>query len=143
MSSLSARPLRFAIIGAGMAGLLAAIRLKKMGDDDFVIYEKGHKVGGTWRENRYPGLTCDVPSHSYTYSFAPNPEWARFYASGDEIQRYFESVTDQFGVRDHIRFNTEVKSCRYTDGRWRLDTGRGDDDVADVLVAATLSLIHI
>jgi len=71
------RPLRFAILGAGMAGLLSAVRLKEAGEAHFTVYEKGDKVGGTWRENRYPGLTCDVPSHSYTYSFAPNPDWSR------------------------------------------------------------------
>lgn len=136
------RPLRFAIIGAGMAGLLAAIRLKDRGDNDLVIHEKGNKVGGTWRENRYPGLTCDVPAHSYTYSFAPNPDWTRFYASGGEIQRYFESVTDNFGIRGHIRFNSTVKSCRYVEGRWHIETADEERDVVDVVIAATGVLHH-
>jgi cation diffusion facilitator CzcD-associated flavoprotein CzcO len=68
-----AKKLRFIIIGAGMAGMLAGIRLKERGDHDFTIYEKGGSVGGTWRENHYPGLACDTPAHSYTYSFATNP----------------------------------------------------------------------
>lgn len=136
------RPLRFAILGAGMAGLLAAIRLKEAQDAHFTVYEKGDKVGGTWRENRYPGLTCDVPSHSYTYSFAPNPDWSRYYAGGSEIQRYFESITDRYGLREHIRFNTEVTSCRYLDGRWHITTAAGGSDVVDVVIAATGVLHH-
>jgi cation diffusion facilitator CzcD-associated flavoprotein CzcO len=136
------RPLRFAILGAGMSGLLAAVRLSKSGDRDFTIYEKGGKVGGTWRENRYPGLTCDVPSHSYTYSFAPNPDWSRYYAGGSEIQRYFESITDRYGLREHIRFNTEIESCRYVDGRWHITAAGGEHDVVDVVIAATGVLHH-
>src|SRR5579872_1836186 len=104
-----ARKLRFVIIGAGMAGLLAAIRLKQRGDLDFTVYEKGDKVGGTWRENHYPGLSCDTPAHEYTYAFAPNPEWSAYYAPGPEIQRYFEAVTDRYDVRGHIRFNSEIE----------------------------------
>ena len=136
------RSLRFAVLGAGMAGLLTAIRLKEAGDAQFTVYEKGDKVGGTWRENRYPGLTCDVPAHSYTYSFAPNPEWSRYYAGGSEIQRYFESITDRYGLREHIRFNTEVKSCRYLHGRWHIAGGGGASDVVDVIIAATGVLHH-
>src|SRR5438874_9352458 len=93
------RSLRFVIIGAGMSGILAGVRLRESGEDDFIIYEKRDKLGGTWRDNRYPGLTCDVPAHCYTYSFAPNPEWSQFYALGPEIQRYFEDVTDEFHIR--------------------------------------------
>ena len=136
------RPLRFAVLGAGMAGLLAAIRLKEAGDTNLTVYEKGDRVGGTWRENRYPGLTCDVPSHSYTYSFAPNPDWSRYYAGGSEIQRYFESITDRYGLREHIRFNTEVSSCRYLDGRWHIATADGAGDIVDVIIAATGVLHH-
>ena len=77
--------LRYAVIGAGMAGVLAAIKLKERGEE-FAVYEKADRLGGTWRENRYPGLTCDVPAHAYTYSFEPYPEWTAFYANGGEIQ---------------------------------------------------------
>ena len=91
-----AKKLRFIIIGAGMAGMLAGIRLKERGDHDFTIYEKGNSVGGTWRENHYPGLACDTPAHSYTYSFATNPEWSAFYAPGPEIRAYFEGVADKY-----------------------------------------------
>ncbi len=137
-----ARDLRYVIIGAGMAGLLAAIRIRELGSDNFTVYEKGSTVGGTWRENRYPGLTCDVPAHAYTYSFAPNPEWSRFYAPGAEIQRYFEDVTDRHAVRDRIRFNSEVTACEWRGGRWHIETADGVTDVADVIVAATGVLHH-
>lgn len=136
------RHLRFAVIGAGMSGLLAGIRLKAAGDHDFTIYEKGDAVGGTWRENRYPGLACDVPAHSYTYSFAPNPEWTSYFADGGEIRRYFERTTDRFGLREHIRTHSEIVSCRYVGGRWQLKTADGREDVADVVIAATGVLHH-
>jgi cation diffusion facilitator CzcD-associated flavoprotein CzcO len=106
-----AKRLRFVIIGAGMAGLLAAIRLKERGDGDFVIYEKGDKVGGTWRENTYPGLSCDTPAHSYTYSFAPNPDWSAYYAPGPEIREYFERVTEQYRLRDYIRLVSRSRAA--------------------------------
>ena len=86
------RNLRFAIIGAGMAGVLSAIKVREAGYDDWVVYEKGDCVGGTWRENTYPGLSCDVPSHIYSYSFEPNPEWTHRFSPGDEIRGYFEGV---------------------------------------------------
>lgn len=136
------RRLRFAIIGAGMAGLLAGIRLDHKGDADFTIYEKGDTVGGTWRENRYPGLTCDVPAHAYTYSFAPNPEWTQFFSPGPEIQHYFERIADDYRLRDRIRFNSEVTDCRYVDGRWHIETSDGCKDIVDVIIAATGVLHH-
>ena len=134
--------LRFIIIGAGMAGMLAGIRLKARGDTDFTIYEKGDSVGGTWRENHYPGLACDTPAHSYTYAFAPNPEWSAFYAPGPEIRAYFESIADRHALKSQIVFNSEVASCRFIDGRWQIKTTDGRDDVADVIIAATGVLHH-
>ena len=125
-----------------MAGLVTAIRLRQRGDADFIVYEKGNKVGGTWRENRYPGLTCDVHAHAYTYSFAPYPEWTRFFAAGPEIQHYFEWVTDKFAVRDAIRFNVEVTACVYEQGRWQIELSDGSRDTADVVIAATGVLHH-
>lgn len=136
------RQLRFVIIGAGMAGLLAGIRLKERGDTDFTIYEKGDGVGGTWRENHYPGLACDTPAHSYTYSFATNPEWSAFYAPGPEIRAYFEGIADSFELKKQIVFNSEIASCRFIDGRWRIETTDGREDIADVVVAATGVLHH-
>ena len=78
--------MRFAIIGAGMAGILATIKLREAGHDDLVVYEKADRVGGTWRENTYPGIACDVPSHAYSYSFELNPDWSHRFSPGPEIQ---------------------------------------------------------
>ena len=82
--------LRFLVIGAGMAGILSAIKLREAGIDNFAIYEKADRLGGTWRENTYPGVACDVPSHLYSYSFAPNPEWSHRFAPGAEIEALLE-----------------------------------------------------
>lgn len=134
--------LRFVIIGAGMAGLLAAIRLKQRGDTNVTIYEKRPGVGGTWWDNKYPGLACDTPAHSYTYSFAYNPEWSAYYAPGPEIQRYFQDTANRFDVLEKIEFNTEVETCRFRDGRWHIKLKDGRTDEADVIVAATGVLHH-
>src|ERR1700750_2473932 len=100
--------MRFVVIGAGMAGILAAIRLRDAGYDDVVVYEKADEVGGTWRENTYPGLSCDVPSRVYQYTFPTNPNWSPFFSPGGEIQAYFRGVADRFALRDRIRFGTEI-----------------------------------
>lgn len=138
------RRLRYVVIGAGMSGILAAIRLKERGETDLVVYEKGHTIGGTWRENRYPGLTCDVPAHAYTYSFAPNPDWSAFYAGGAEIQGYFEKVVGDYGIAPLIRTHSEVVECIYDDAarQWRLKLADGSTDVADVVIAASGVLHH-
>ena len=133
--------LRVAVIGAGMAGILSAIELRKAGID-FVVYEKADRLGGTWRENTYPGIACDVPSHFYSYSFALNPEWSRRFAPGNEIQAYFEDVARRFGVESTIRYGTEIVRCAFEDGRWRLVTSDGSRDEADVVIAATGVLHH-
>jgi cation diffusion facilitator CzcD-associated flavoprotein CzcO len=140
--SKAPRELRFAIIGAGMAGILSAIKLKEAALTDFTVYEKADRVGGTWRENTYPGLSCDVPSHLYSYSFAPTPEWSHRYSPGAEIQAYFERIAREYDIERHIRFGDEVTSCRFTDGRWRLETAGGHRDEADLVIAATGVLHH-
>ncbi|MFZ5705527.1 MAG: flavin-containing monooxygenase [Pseudomonadota bacterium] len=138
-----AKALRFVVIGAGMSGILAAIKLKEQGQKDVTVYEKGATIGGTWRENRYPGLTCDVPAHCYTYSFAPHADWSAFYAPGPEIKNYFEKVIDDFGVRDLIQLEREVTECIWRDGRWHLRLADGSADAADIVIAASGVLHHI
>jgi cation diffusion facilitator CzcD-associated flavoprotein CzcO len=136
------RRLRFIVIGAGMAGILSAIRLRQAGYDDVAVYEKADRPGGTWRENTYPGLTCDVPSHSYTYSFAPNPEWTRHLPPGPEVYDYFAGIARRHGVLDMVRFNEEIVECAFAAGKWRLRAKSGLTDTADFVIAATGVLHH-
>jgi cation diffusion facilitator CzcD-associated flavoprotein CzcO len=136
------RAMRFAVLGAGMAGILSAIKLREAGYDDFTVYEKADRVGGTWRENTYPGIACDVPSHLYSYSFEPNPDWTRRFSPGPEIQAYFEGVVERYGVGPHLRLGSEVSRTEFRDGRWHLETKDGARDVADVVIAATGVLHH-
>lgn len=134
--------LRAVIVGAGMAGIAAAVRLREAGLADVAIYEKGDRIGGTWRENTYPGIACDVPSHLYSYSFAPNPDWTHTFAPGDEIRDYLERVARDHGVDRLVTFGAEVTSLEWRDGRWELATADGRGDTADVVVAATGVLHH-
>ena len=99
--------MRVAVIGAGMSGLLAAIELRRAGHDP-VVFEKADRLGGTWRDNTYPGLSCDVPAHSYTYSFARNPDWSQHYATGPEIQGYFERVAREQGDQGQQRDDGKI-----------------------------------
>lgn len=101
-----------AIVGAGMSGICMAIKLKEAGID-FVIFEKNKAAGGTWYENSYPGAGVDVPSHYYSYSFEPNPNWSYHFAKRDELYAYLENCVDKYGIRDHIRFNTELTHAEY------------------------------
>ncbi len=135
-------PLRVVIIGAGMAGILSAIKLREAGYGDLTLYEKAERLGGTWRENTYPGLACDVPAHLYTYSFEPNPDWSHLFAPGEEIQAYFEKVARKYDVERSIRFGQEITSCEFKNGRWQLETRGGEHDEADVVIAATGVLHH-
>ncbi|KZS64267.1 flavin-containing monooxygenase [Mycobacterium ostraviense] len=133
---------RFVIVGAGMAGVLAAIKLREAGFTDVVVYEKADRLGGTWRENTYPGIACDVPAHLYTYSFAPNPEWSHAFAPGPEILAYFDNVARRYGVDELIRYGREVRRLEHDGSRWRIELSTGDCDEADVVIAATGVLHH-
>ena len=110
-----------------MSGLCVAIALLRSGITDVTIYEKATEVGGTWRENTYPGLVCDIPSRVYQYTFARNPNWSHLFSPGGEIQDYFRGVADRFALREGIRFGTEIVSARFDDGRWVLRTDAGSE----------------
>src|SRR4051794_23187398 len=128
-----------AIIGAGFGGIGLGIQLKQAGIESFEIFEKAPGVGGVWRDNSSPGLTCDVPSHLYSFSFEPKHDWSRRYPSRVEILEYLEHCTDRYGIRDHLRVGTEVESAEFDEdaARWRIRTANGDELEADFLVTAT------
>ncbi len=125
-----------------MAGILSAIKLREAGLADFTVYEKADRLGGTWRENEYPGLACDVPSHLYSYSFAPNPDWSHHFASGAEIRAYFEDVARRYGVDALIQYGRDVTRCAFENGRWKIKCADGSTDEADFVIAATGVLHH-
>ncbi|MCA9504279.1 MAG: NAD(P)/FAD-dependent oxidoreductase [Myxococcota bacterium] len=133
---------RIAIIGAGMSGIAAVVKLRRAGYTDLTVFEKADRVGGTWRENHYPGLSCDVPSYWYSFTFAKNPDWSHRFAYGPEIQAYMERTARDFGVLDVTHFDTPVTELRYEAPTWRLTTGRGDEHVFDVVISATGVLHH-
>jgi cation diffusion facilitator CzcD-associated flavoprotein CzcO len=116
------------IVGSGFAGLGAAIQLKKSGRHDFVVLERGADVGGTWRDNNYPGCRCDVPSHLYSFSFATNPDWTASFSPQPEIQAYLQKTAREYGVVPHLRLNTELLDAQWDDAqqRWRVSTNNGD-----------------
>ncbi|MDT7549409.1 MAG: hypothetical protein QOE84_1803 [Actinomycetota bacterium] len=140
MSPETALPasVRVAIIGSGFAGLGVAIGLRRQGEGDFVVLERANDLGGTWRDNSYPGCACDVPSHLYSFSFAPNPNWSRMFSGAAEIHDYMQQVATEHGVRPHLRFGTELLDARWIEGeqRWHLTTTRGPL-TAQVLVCGT------
>ena len=115
------------IIGSGFGGLGAAIRLKREGREDFVVLERAGDVGGTWRDNSYPGCACDVQSHLYSFSFAPNPDWTRTYSPQPEIWAYLRRCARDFGVLPHVRFGREVREAAWDERAqlWRVETSRG------------------
>jgi cation diffusion facilitator CzcD-associated flavoprotein CzcO len=125
-----------AIVGAGFGGVGAAVMLRRAGYEDVTVFEKGERVGGVWNHNTYPGAACDVPSHLYEFSFAPN-RWSRRYAPQAEIQAYVEGVARRFGVLDRVRTGVEVRSAAWDDGRgrWVLQTSAGPHE-AEVLLTA-------
>jgi cation diffusion facilitator CzcD-associated flavoprotein CzcO len=128
---------RVAILGAGASGILIGHHLRAAGVTSFTIYEKSDGVGGTWRDNTYPGAQCDIPSHLYSFSFAPNPDWPRGYSDQPDILAYLERCCDEFGLRPHLRFGTEITELHWRDDDrvWELHTADGDVHDADVVVS--------
>ena len=126
------------IVGTGFGGLGMAIHLKKAGIHSFEILEKGDDVGGVWRENTYPGAACDVPSHSYSFSFEINPNWSRAYSPQPEILDYLRHCARKYDLLRHIRFGAEVETARFDDEaqRWLVKTTDGKERTADVFIAA-------
>jgi cation diffusion facilitator CzcD-associated flavoprotein CzcO len=132
---------RLAIVGAGMSGLLMGIKLLQAGFSDFTIFEKAEGIGGTWRDNRYPGLVCDIPSRFFSFSFAPNPDWSHVFSPQTEILAYFEEMAERYGLWSHIRLGTPVESAAFEQGRWSVRTPNGKE-AYDFLLSATGILHH-
>ena len=116
-----------AIVGGGFAGLAMAARLRRDGVEDFVVFERGDDVGGTWRDNTYPGAACDVPSHLYSFSFLPNPNWRHTYSRQADIQAYLRGSVDEIGLRSRVRLGHELLEASWDDARaqWVLSTSQG------------------
>ena len=129
---------RIAIIGSGFSGLCLAIQLKKAGIDSFTIFEKADRLGGTWRDNTYPGAACDVPSFSYCFSFEQKRDWSRKWSPQEEIRDYMDHCARKYDLLHHIRFATEIAGARFDEGEgvWHLRTVSGEEVAAEVLVSA-------
>lgn len=128
------------IVGAGMSGILMAVKLIRSGRTNFTIFEKAKKVGGTWRENRYPGVACDAAAFSYCYAFEPNPNWSHRFSSGSEIQHYLEGVAKKYHLDQWIQYDTEVSKAEYLHGEWHITTQSTAGEAVircDIFVAAT------
>ena len=132
------RDLDVLILGAGFGGLCMGIELGRRGASSFSILERALAVGGTWRDNRYPGCACDVPAALYSYSFEPNPDWSRRYAEQSEIRAYLERCTDKYGLRSRIAFGEEVTSARFdrAESVWVVESASQRRYRARVVVAA-------
>jgi cation diffusion facilitator CzcD-associated flavoprotein CzcO len=130
------RKFRVVVAGAGVSGLFMAETLKRTGID-FTVYEKAGEVGGTWRDNTFPGLFVDVLSRQYEFPFQPNYNWSRKYAPATEIWAYIKKVARDRGLTKFIRFNEEIVAARFTDGRWQIETAKSNTDFADVFICAT------
>ncbi len=132
-----------AIIGAGFAGIGAAVQLKKAGIESFTIFERSSEVGGTWRDNTYPGAACDVPSHVYSLSFEQNPNWSRRYATSSEIQEYLVGVVDKHELHERMRLETEIVEARFDEdsGTWSLTANDGESFTARAVIAGVGGLV--
>ena len=132
------------IIGTGFGGLCMGVKLKGMGDNDFIMVETAESLGGTWRENTYPGAECDIPSALYSFSFAQNPTWEFKWAKQPQILAYQHKVADDYGLRAHMRFNQRVQNCTYNEmaKRWRVETEQGEVYDCQFLITAVGQLHH-
>ena len=130
--------MRIGIVGSGFSGLCAAIRLQQAGFGDITLYERAADLGGTWRDNTYPGCACDIPSNLYSFSFEPNPEWTRMYPQQAEIRAYLERVAAKHGLRERIRFGKQLAEAAWDDegAHWRLRFLDGSSAEAEVLIGA-------
>ncbi|KAL3460586.1 hypothetical protein BJX64DRAFT_262573 [Aspergillus heterothallicus] len=144
----ASRPMRVVVIGSGISGTIASIRLRqRIGNLDLCVYEKNADIGGTWLENRYPGCACDIPAHTYQATFEPNKEWSTFYAAAPEIHKYWKRVSTKYGCEQHIKFKHQVvgatwdaAACKWTLQVKRVDTGEIIEDRCDVVVSASGAL---
>ena len=136
---MTSQPYDAVIVGAGFAGIGAAIQLKRMGYENFVILEREDDLGGTWYVNHYPGLACDVPTTTYSYFFAPNPNWSRLFSTGSEIKQYADDVADKYDVRRHMRFSTTVEGARWDEDAqlWLVALAGGETLRSQFLILAT------
>ena len=132
-----------AILGAGFGGIGMGIKLLKAGIRSFTIFERAEEIGGTWRDNTYPGAACDVPSHVYSFSFEQKPDWSRAFAGSGEIQQYLLDVVEKWQLRPHIRFGCEIVDAHFdeTDGTWTLTTADDESFTARVVVSAVGGLV--
>ena len=127
------------IVGAGFGGIGAAIQLKRLGYDNFVILDREDDLGGTWHVNHYPGIAVDIPSTTYSYWFEPNPKWSRLFAPGGEVKQYATDVADKYDVRRHMRFNTTVEGAQWDEDAevWRVALAGGETLTTRLLITAT------
>ena len=132
-----------AIIGAGFGGIGAAIQLKKAGIESFAMFERAGEIGGTWRDNTYPGAACDVPSHVYSFSFEQNPNWSLAFAPSGEIWDYLRGVVEKWQLRPHLRLDTEIVDARFDEaaGTWTLTTDADETFTARVVISGVGGLV--
>ncbi|HYJ56229.1 MAG TPA: NAD(P)/FAD-dependent oxidoreductase, partial [Mycobacterium sp.] len=144
---MTSGPFDAVIVGAGFAGIGAAIQLKRLGYQNFVILDREDDLGGTWYVNHYPGLAVDVPTTTYSYYFEPNPNWSRLFSIGDEIKQYADDVADKYDVRRHIRFSTTVEGAHWDEDAklWQVNLADGQTMATRYLITATgfLSQPHV
>ena len=133
---------KIAILGAGFSGMASIIKLRQAGYTNLTCFERSERLGGTWRDNTYPGLSCDVPSHWYSYSFELNPDWSHRFSYGPEIWAYQKHVAEKYGVEDVIQFGNRALDLEYLGPQWRVRTEKGGEEIFDFVVAATGILVN-